>query len=57
MHCDCIKNFEYLIFVDEKLPAKAAKITFLENLYAYRYYHNRTRDVKIRLILCIYYCL
>ena len=27
------KNFEYLIFVDDKLPAKTAKIISLENLY------------------------
>ena len=29
MHCEC---FEDLIFVDDKLPAKKAKITSLENL-------------------------
>ena len=32
MHCDC---FEDLIFVDDKLPAKTAKITSLKNLYVY----------------------
>ena len=35
MHCDCFKNYEDLIFVDDKLPAKTAKITSLENLYIY----------------------
>ena len=35
MHCDCCKNFEDLIFVDDKLLAKTAKITSLENLYVY----------------------
>ena len=25
MHCDCFKNFEDLIFMDEKLLTKAAK--------------------------------
>ena len=29
------KNFKDLIFVDDKLSAKTAKITSLENLYAY----------------------
>ena len=32
MHCDCFKD---LIFMDDKLLAKTAKITSLENLYAY----------------------
>ena len=35
MHCDCFKKFEDLIYVDDKLPAKTAKITSLENLYMY----------------------
>ena len=30
-----LKKFEDLIFVDDKLPAKIAKITSLENLYVY----------------------
>ena len=30
MHCDSFKN---LIFVDDKLPAKTAKITSLKNLH------------------------
>ena len=34
MHCDCFKNFKDLIFVDDKLPAKTAKIMSLKNLYA-----------------------
>ena len=44
MHCDCyqplssicivivLKKFEDLIFVDDKLPTKTAKMTSLENL-------------------------
>ena len=32
MHC---KSFEDLIFEDDKLSAKTAKITSLENLYIY----------------------
>ena len=35
MHCDCFKNFEDLIFEDDKLFAKTVKITSLENLYVY----------------------
>ena len=35
IHCDCFKKFEDLIFVDDKLPAKTAKITSLENLCIY----------------------
>ena len=35
MHCDCLKNFEEWTFVDNKLLVKTAKITSLENLYAY----------------------
>ena len=35
MHCDCLKLFEDLIFVDDKLPMKIAKIKSLENLYLY----------------------
>ena len=38
MHCDCFKKFEDLIFVDDKLPAKTAKIMPLENLYAYAWH-------------------
>ena len=30
-----LKNFEDLIFVDDKLPVKTAKITSLENFYVY----------------------
>ena len=33
MHCDRFKNFEDLIFMDDKLSAKTAKIMSLENLY------------------------
>ena len=33
MDCDCFKNLEDLIFVDDKLSAKTAKINSLENLY------------------------
>ena len=32
MYSDCCED---LIFVDDKLPAKTAKITSLENLYVY----------------------
>ena len=35
MNCHWFKKFEDLIFVDEKLPVKTAKITSLENLYVY----------------------
>ena len=30
-----LKNFEDLIFVDDKLPAKPTKIMSLKNLYVY----------------------
>ena len=30
MHHDCFKNFEDLIFVDDKLPIKTAKIVSLK---------------------------
>ena len=33
MHCDYFK--EDLIFVDDRLPMKTAKILYLENLYIY----------------------
>ena len=46
MHCDCFKNFKDLIFVDDKLPVKTAKIMSLENLYAnssyMQLYNNQT---------------
>ena len=32
-HCDCFKNFEDLIFMDDKLLAKTAKVMSHENLY------------------------
>ena len=38
LHCDCL--FENLIFVDDKLPMKTAKIMSLENLYAYGNYYT-----------------
>ena len=33
MHCNCFKNFEDLIFVDDKLPAKTAKIMLYMSIY------------------------
>ena len=42
MHCDCLKNFKDLIFVDDKLPAKTAKITslYVYGIHDYEYYHD-----------------
>ena len=41
MHCDCFKNFEDLIFVDDKLSTKKQrKITSLANLCAYGMYNH-----------------
>ena len=41
VYSDCFNNFfEDLIFVDDKLPAKKAKIMSLENLYEHGIYQN-----------------
>ena len=44
-----LKKFKDLIFVDDKLPAKAAKITSLENFYVYS-----MCKLNVYVYLCIY---
>ena len=46
MHCE---NFEDLIFVDDKLSVKTAKITSLENLYVYGNSCSKTSE-EFRLL-------
>ena len=56
MHCDRFKNFEDLIFVDDKLSVKTAKITSLENLYVRMRYTSDISRAPIwtqRAVLCL----
>ena len=53
MHCNYFKD---LIFMDDKLPAKAAKITSLKNLYVYSNYFTTMIIIIYTIYVVLNFC-